>query len=46
MTADWFMEGEGRAIVPGSGGRHRLVVEPSLVTLVVRYVRARLWGLR
>ncbi|MGH8572433.1 MAG: hypothetical protein ACREX8_07655 [Gammaproteobacteria bacterium] len=45
MTAQYFISREGRAVVPGSGGRHRKPVEPSLAALVARQVAAQLGGL-
>lgn len=44
MTPEWIIEREGGRIEPGSGGRHRRVAEPSLVTLAVRQLWAQLQG--
>lgn len=46
MTATWHIEREGRAITPGSGGRHRRYVEPSLAGLVLRRLLAQARGAR
>lgn len=46
MTGQWFIEREGRAIVPGSGGRHRRYVEPSLAGLVLRRLLTQARGVR
>lgn len=42
----YYVEKAGRVIKPGTGGRHRKVVEPTLAGLVLRQLLAQARGAR